>query len=76
MYERNGIEAIVDNDEILWLNENHIEEGSGHKKLRGISINDQSDHRKHRYELEEEPKKLVKRTFIDEKFAIKELWIV
>ena len=23
--ERNGIETIVDNDEILWLNEKHIE---------------------------------------------------
>ena len=74
MYESNGIKAIVDNDGILWLN--HIEEGLGHKKLRAISINDQSDHRKHRYELEEEPKKLVKITFIDEKLAIKELWIV
>ena len=76
MYERNGIEAIVDNDGILRLNENHIEEGLGHKKLREISINDQSDHRKQRYELEEEPKKLVKITFIYEKLAIKELWIV
>ena len=45
MYERNGIEAIVDNDGILRLNENHIEEGLGHKKLREISINDQSDQR-------------------------------
>ena len=25
-YERNGIETIVDNDGILWLNEKHIEE--------------------------------------------------
>ena len=25
-YERNGIEKIADNDEILWLNEKYIEE--------------------------------------------------
>ena len=25
-YERNGIKTIVDNDKILWLNENYIEE--------------------------------------------------
>ena len=32
-YERNGIKAIVDNDEILWLNDRHIEEGLDHKKF-------------------------------------------
>ena len=32
-YERNGIKAIVDNDEILWLNHRHIEEGLDHKKF-------------------------------------------
>ena len=26
MYERNGIETIVDNDGILWLNKKYIEE--------------------------------------------------
>ena len=29
-YERNGIEAIMDNNGILWLNEKHIEEGLDH----------------------------------------------
>ena len=38
-YERNGIETIVDNDRILWLNEKHIEEGLDHKNLQGITIN-------------------------------------
>ena len=33
-YVRNGIEAIADNDGILWLNERHIEEGLNHKNLR------------------------------------------
>ena len=32
-YERNGIEARVFNDGILWLNEKHIEEGLDHKKF-------------------------------------------
>ena len=39
MYGRNGVETIVDNDGILWLNEKHIEEGLDHKDLRGITIN-------------------------------------
>ena len=32
-YERNGKEAIIYNDGILWLNEKHIEEGLDHKIL-------------------------------------------
>ena len=32
-YERNSIETIVDNDQILWLNEKHIQKGLDHKKL-------------------------------------------
>ena len=30
-YERNGIETIVDDDGILWLNEEQIEERLDHK---------------------------------------------
>ena len=30
IYERNGIETIVDSDGILWLNEKCIEEGIDH----------------------------------------------
>ena len=37
-YGRNGIEAIVDNDGILWLNEKHIEEGLYHEKLREVTV--------------------------------------
>ena len=33
-YGKNGIETIVDNDGILWLNERHIEEGLDYKNLR------------------------------------------
>ena len=49
--ERNAIEAILDNDGILQLNEKHIEEGLDHKHLWEIAIKNHSDHRKHRYEL-------------------------
>ena len=45
MYERNGVEAIVDNEGILWLNEKHIEEELDHKNLREITIKYLSDHR-------------------------------
>ena len=51
MSERNAIEAIVDNDGILRLNEKHIEEGLDHKHLWEIAIKHHSDHRKLRYEL-------------------------
>ena len=70
-YKRNGIETIVDNDGILWLNEKHIEEGLDHKKLREITIKYHPDHRKHRYELVEEPNKHCNRIFIDEELAVK-----
>ena len=53
-YERNDIETIVDNDGILWLNEEHILDGLDHKNLREITIKYHSDHRKHRCELVEE----------------------
>ena len=33
-YERNDVETIVDNDEVLWLNEKHIKEGFDHKNLQ------------------------------------------
>ena len=55
-YVRNGIEAIVENDGILWLNKKHIEEGLNHKNLRQITTKYNLNHRKHRYELVEEPK--------------------
>ena len=35
-YERNVTETIVENDEILWLNEKHVEEGLDHKYLQEI----------------------------------------
>ena len=55
-YARNGIETIVDNDGILWLNEKYIEEGTYRKNLREITIKYHSNHRKHKYDLVDEPK--------------------
>ena len=67
---RNGLEAIKDNDRILWLNEKDREEGLNHKHLRDITINHHSDHRKHRYELATEPKKEYNRIFTGKKLAV------
>ena len=35
-YETNGVETIVDNDGILWLNAKHLE-GLDHKRLQEIT---------------------------------------
>ena len=56
-YERNCIETRVDNHGILWLNEKHIEEELNHKSSWEVTIKYYTDHRKHKYELVEEPKK-------------------
>ena len=66
-YERNGIETIIDNGGILWLNETHAEEGIDHENLREITTKYNSNHRKNRYELVEERKKQVNRIFINQK---------
>ena len=70
-YERNGIETIVDNDGILWLNEKYIEEGLDHKDFQEITTKYNSNNRKDRFELVEEPKKQCNRIFRDEKLAMK-----
>ena len=69
-YETNGIERIVDSDGILRLNEKHIE-GLDHQILREITTKYNSNHRKHKYELVEEPKKQVNGIFIYKKLAVK-----
>ena len=56
-YERNGKEAILDSDVTLRLNEKHIAEGLDHKNLRVATLKYVSNHRKHRYELADKPKK-------------------
>ena len=49
MYERNGVEAIVGSNGMLWLNERHIEDGSDYKNLQITTGKHPSDHSKHRY---------------------------
>ena len=68
---KNGIETIVDNDGILWLNEKHVEEGLDHKNLRATTLKELSDHRKSIYQLVDKPKKQPNRIFIDKKLATK-----
>ena len=53
---KNDIAALVDNDGVSWLNEKYIEEELDHKKQQKTTIKYHSDHRRHRYELEEELK--------------------
>ena len=48
----------------------NILEGSDYKNLQEITIKYQSDHRKHRYELLDKPKKQSNRIFLDEKLVI------
>ena len=54
-YERNCVETI-NNDGMLWLNDKNIEEGLHHKNLWEITTK-YSDHRKHKYEIVDQPKK-------------------
>ena len=70
-YEINGIETIG-NDRVLRLNEKHIEEELDHKNLRVTTLKCLLNHRKHRYELIDEPKKQFYIIFIDGKLAIEE----
>ena len=69
-YERNGVETIVDNDGILWLNEKHIERLDD-KKLQVTTINNVLGHRKLRYKLWDKPKKQPNRVFIGREMATK-----
>ena len=69
-YERNSVKTMVDNDEILWLNKKHIEEGLDHINLWKVTIKCHLDHKKNRFELVDEPKKQSNRIFIDGKLTI------
>ena len=58
-YERKGVETTVDNDGILWVNEKHIKEGLDHKNILEITIKYHSDHRTHRYDLDNKSRKTM-----------------
>ena len=51
-----NVDTIVDNDGILWLNDNHIEERLDHESLRLTTVKYLAGYRKHTYELVDEPK--------------------
>ena len=55
-YKRKGVEAKVDMDGVLWLNEKYIEEGLNNKNLQVITVKYPSGYRKCRYKLVDEPK--------------------
>ena len=55
-YKRKAVEAKVDMDGVLWLNEKFIEEGLDNKNLQVITVKYPSGYRKRRYELVDEPK--------------------
>ena len=56
MEQRNGVETIIDSHGILRLNKKQKEEGLNHKNLRVTAVKYLLDHRKHTYELVDEPK--------------------
>ena len=70
-YENNDIQAIVDGNNTLWLNEKNIEEKLGHKNLPGITNKHGQMYKKHRYELVNNPKKQSNRRFLLSDLALK-----
>ena len=55
MYQWNGIETLVDSNGILWSIEKQIKERLD-KKLQVATVKYIAGHKKHRYELADEPK--------------------
>ena len=70
-YKNNCIEAIVDSNDILWLNEKHIKEKLGYKKLPAITNKYDQVFKKRRYELVNEAKKQLNRRFLRSDLALK-----
>ena len=57
---KNGVEVIVRNNGISLLNEKIKEGGLSHANLPGITRKYHSDYRKHRYQLDEPKKQLIR----------------
>ena len=70
-YKNNGIEAIVDDMGMLWLNENNIEGKLGHKNLPAITNKYNQAYKKRRYELVNEAKKQSNSIFLRSDLALK-----
>ena len=70
-YENDNIETIVDGNNVLWLNEKHIEEKLGHKNLADITNKYDQMYKSHRHELLNNPKKQSNRRFLRSDLALK-----
>ena len=70
-YKNNNIEVRVDGIGTLQLNENHIEQKLGHKNLPVITNKYDPVYKKHRYELDDKPKKQPNRRFLCSGLALK-----
>ena len=70
-YENNSIEVIVGGIDILWLNENHIEEKLGHKNLPAFTNKYDPLYKRHICELGDKPKKQPRRRFLSSDLALK-----
>ena len=70
-YENNKIEAIVDGNNTLWLNEKHIKEKLGHGNLPAITNKYDQMYKKHRHELVNNPEKQSNRRFLRSDLALK-----
>ena len=70
-YEDDDIEAIIDGNNMLWLNEKHIEEKLGHKNIPAITNKYDQMYKKRRNELVNNPKKQSNRRFLHSNLALK-----
>ena len=70
-YENNKIEAIVDGNNTLWLNEKHIKEKLGHRNLPAITNKYDQMYKKHKHELVNNPEKQSNRRFLRSDLALK-----
>ena len=65
------MEVIVENNGILWSNKKNIEEGLGHMNLPVITRKCNSDCRKHRYQLVDNPKTQPNKIFLHKDLELK-----
>ena len=55
IYETNGIEAITDTLNTMWLNQRHVQ--LGHQNFSAVTNKYNEEYKKRRYELIDEPTK-------------------
>ena len=62
--------VMADNNDTLWLNEKRVETGLDHKNVQFITKRYDPKYKKHRCEIEDEPKKQPIRNFLGEDLAL------